>query len=276
MDTGEIALAKKGWCAMRNIWKLCAPFLLAALSGGVTAAEFSYGSADESSVDFAVVIKGKIVPGDYERLLDFIEDDPARFRASLILLASPGGDLVESMKIARLVKSTYQSVFVNGAKGSCASACFFIYVSAVERGATNRALGIHRPYFAPENFARKRLAEAEEMQRKLLKEARAFLEDREVPQYLIEEMFSRASDEVYWLDTADEERIGERAHWYDQVLVDRCGLDKELESGFANQGNEYPRLKEARENLEKVWQCSADLTAEESMSNLKAILDARR
>lgn len=261
---------------MRKMWKLCAPILLATLSGETTAAEFSYGSADESSVDYAVVITGEITPGDYERLLDFIEQDPVRFRASPILLASPGGDLVEAMKIARLIKSTYQFVFVNGAKGSCASACFFIYVSAIERGATNRALGIHRPYFAPENFARKRLAEAEEMQQRLLKEARTFLEDREVPQYLIEEMFSRASDEVYWLDTADIDRIGERAHWYDQILVDRCGLNKELEAGFANEGNEYPRLKEAKENLENVWRCQANLTAEESASNLQVILDAKR
>jgi len=179
---------------------------LAALSvflvGTSLAAEFSLGSVDPRHPEKlnAVILSGEIKSGDYARLLTFIRKDPYGFRARTIVLASPGGDLIEAIRIGRVVRATYQSVFVNPAIGRCASACFLIYVAAVSRNANVPSLGIHRPYFEPYNFAKLSLAQAEAKHKALLREVRAYLEANEVPQYLIEKMFALSSEQISLID----------------------------------------------------------------------------
>jgi hypothetical protein len=93
----------------------------------------------------AIHITGEIRVGDLEVLRAFIRTDVGRFKQSSIVLASNGGDVLEAMKISDVIRSSYMTVFVSEDIGVCASACFLIYVSAVERGSTDRALGVHRP-----------------------------------------------------------------------------------------------------------------------------------
>ena len=156
------------------------------------AAEFAYGHINprNPSSGEAVILRGEIRRGDYERLLSFVRKDPDRFQTNAVILASSGGDLLEAIKIADLIKATYQSVFVTFPNGPCASACFLIYVAAVERSATVPAVGIHRPYFGPEYFTGLTLAEAEARHKSLFKEIRSYLEAREVPQYLWKSVIS--------------------------------------------------------------------------------------
>src|ERR1700761_5831950 len=55
-----------------------------------------------------LVLSGEIVPGDYDRLLDKIAEDPGRFLdQNKLILASNDGDADEAIKIARLVRSLY-------------------------------------------------------------------------------------------------------------------------------------------------------------------------
>jgi hypothetical protein len=170
--------------------------------------------------------------------------------------------------------------------GECASACFFIYVAAVERSAVGTwprgwrpgdprppfskddAVAIHRPYFEPAYFAGLGVAEAEVKYRKLLIEVRRYLRAREVPEYLSEKMFSLASNEAYWLTREDLGRIGARPSWYDQLLVDRCNLNKQLERDLAEGKNVGAALKQVRE----VSRCAYSLGAAQGLSNLYSLL----
>jgi len=109
-----------------------------------------------------------------------------------------------------------------------------------------------------------------------MRKIRGYLEEREVPQYLIEKMFSLSSDEVYWLTYNDLDRIGLRANWYDQLLVDRCKLNKQLEQGFLKEGSRFRFADEARVNIAHVAQCESHLTFTEGASNLRKLLSPGR
>lgn len=203
-----------------------------------SALEITYSNVNPFSGDLAkaetLVLRGEIVPGDYEYLLEIVHRDQDRFARSLgFVLASQGGDIEEALKIARFVKGTYSAVVVAKHTGPCVSACFFIYVSATSRLASPGTLGIHRPYIHPRRLASATARNAEKLQRASLQQARSYLEGQDVPTNLIDKMFQRASTEVYWLSQDEiEEQIGRRPPWYEQFLIARCGFDKSLERKY--------------------------------------------
>jgi hypothetical protein len=116
------------------------------------------------------------------------------------------------------------TVLVGPVTGQCVSACFLIYAAANERGTFNAPLvGIHRPYIISSQLAKLSPAQADRAENYALQRAKAFLIANNVPTYLIEEMFRRSSEDVYWLTDADVERLGYRAPWFDQYLIAKCG-----------------------------------------------------
>lgn len=222
---------------MRKI--LSGSYLIWALfSCPVFGSEITYSSVnpfDGSRIEGEVLLlKGEIVPGDYQRLLKIIGANPDRFWQSKgIVLASPGGDIQEALIIARFVKGTYTPVFVGKATGPCVSACFSIFASAARREAGTGMIGIHRPYVHPLRMSSMTPRQAEALQKELLQQARSHLAGLLVPTNIIDAMFQRASTEVYWLSRIEiEEQLGRRPPWYEQFLIARCGLDKSLEKRY--------------------------------------------
>jgi hypothetical protein len=53
-----------------------------------------------------VILEGKVETGDYDKLLKLIDEDCGDYKNCniVIYLASPGGNLIEAMKIGRLVR----------------------------------------------------------------------------------------------------------------------------------------------------------------------------
>lgn len=241
------------------------PVLLFAASQSAQAIDLAYGSIDPNKPEKinAIILKGEIRKGDYELLLRFARKDRQRFHSKMVVLASQGGDLLEAIRIGVFLRKTYMDVFVNPKIGRCASACFLIYVAAVERDAVVPGLGIHRPTFAASEVEHLPLPEAERKHRELMQAVRSYLEDQQVPAYLIEKMFSLASTEIYWLTWEDLDRLGTRANWWDQVLVDRCRLNKKLEQ---------VRGPEALKHISDVAACAYDISAEERLRNLDQLL----
>jgi hypothetical protein len=82
-------------------------------------------------------------------------------------------------------------------------------------------------------------------------------------------MFSLASSEIYWLTFDDLDRIGPRSHWYDELMVSRCGLDKRLERGFIELGDRFAEAAEAKEHIHRVSVCAYMLTADEGEAALR-------
>ena len=108
------------------------------------------------------ILQGDIEEGDLEKLageynilvtLGLINDRPMK-----ILLNSKGGNLIESMRIGRFVRTiglvTMADKAISSEKNAqCLSACFFIFVAGKQRDlGSDDTLGVHRPYFDREYF----------------------------------------------------------------------------------------------------------------------------
>src|SRR5882672_5543941 len=77
----------------------------------------------------ALVMSGDIEPGDYDRLLKRLADDPQRFLSQdKLIVASSAGDAAEAMKVARFLKALHAEISVSPMTGRCVDVCFFIYV----------------------------------------------------------------------------------------------------------------------------------------------------
>ncbi len=212
---------------MRPRLALC-QFALLVASMPALGAELFYMDHDRFTDHYVgsvgpLVMSGEIVAGDYTRLLSRITADENRFFAlNTLILASDGGDVAEALKIAALVKSLYAAVSVGPLTGRCVSACFFIYAAAVQRAVDGeRLIGINRPYLVD--------ADAATAEGRALAPVRAFLRENAVPDYLVEEMFRRASDDAYWLSADDQKSMGYRSPSFTRYLKTKCAWDDDVE-----------------------------------------------
>jgi hypothetical protein len=179
-----------------------------------------------------VKLSGKISKGDAESLVKIMISKSPLFG---IELDSLGGDLNEAMKIVSLVKGAHYDTSVT-AGGYCASSCFFIYLAGVRRAASGALpedgvpprdpakemlgfIGVHRPYFKDVEGT----AASARKQEAMMLEVKGYLSNQGVSQSLIDEMMSRASNDIYWLSPKDIERIGEYAPGDQEALISKCG-----------------------------------------------------
>jgi WD40 repeat protein len=95
-----------------------------------------------------VAIEGKITSGDADRLESLLTE---RSHSPEFLLQSPGGNLLESITMGRLLRASFASIETMrnecGGPGQavcCASACALIYLGAA-RWNPGDLLGLHRP-----------------------------------------------------------------------------------------------------------------------------------
>lgn len=185
-------------------------------------------------------LSGEIARGDYQKIISLMRKSPDEFLKYDWQLDSNGGDILEAIKIGNLIKELYERVNVadeTNLGARCASACFFIYVSAVSRNAINGVVGIHRPYFSQNYFANLSPEDAEKKYAQLSKSVRDFLADKGVPDALIEHMFSLASNEIYWLNGYDLQNIGDRPAWFDQYLLSKCGFNSRMFLGAVDRND---------------------------------------
>lgn len=70
-----------------------------------------------------------------------------------VFVNSPGGEVLAGIQMGQLIRSQAAEVWVDK-NAECSSACIFILAGGVSRTAIPGAkLGIHRPFFRPEEFA---------------------------------------------------------------------------------------------------------------------------
>jgi hypothetical protein len=158
-----------------------------------------------------VLMRGEIRPGDYDKLIGFSINNNVNFLAYNFILESPGGDIAEALAIGRFLKSIYAQVVVGPQFGRCASACFIILASAVDRASIAGFIGIHRPYVEPERLRALTLAEAEREETNTLLDAEKYLHALKVPSAIVDEMFSKSSTDIHWLSDDELEQLGWRA-----------------------------------------------------------------
>lgn len=144
-----------------------------------------------------LVLKGEILKGDFERIAAEVRRVPQFIE--WVSIDSPGGDVLESMRIGRFLRSLSVRVVAK----TCNSACVLVWVGGIERSAAGD-LGLHRPFFDKTYFAGLSKSQAAVRYEGLTKQVESYLREMLVPQEAIEIIF-RA-------DSASVARVGEQSN----------------------------------------------------------------
>lgn len=193
-----------------------------------------------------LVLSGDIAPGDYDRLLAKISEDPDRFLThNKVIMASTAGDSDEAIRIATLLQSLYSEVDVGPLTGRCSGACFLIYAAAAQRSVDGeRLLGIGVPVPGT---------------------VRAFLDEHGVPADLLDDGAQRAPQEVHWLTEKDLARLGGRSPAFQRYLAVKCAWNDELERA-ANAD------RKSFDDLKPMWACRIGVTRAAARKALAAAI----
>jgi hypothetical protein len=171
-----------------------------------------------------LVLEGKIVAGDYKKVRDFL-GEKTNFEKITggVFLASPGGNVIESLKIGRLIRSLRlgtdapsgprtgiprfgeslitPNLLVNARNDyGCASACFFIYVAGVYRHLnwTGR-LGYHRPIELESEASKLNVDQVLDHAWRVRQLIQKYLADMDVPDKYVDLIYSVPFNEVHWV-----------------------------------------------------------------------------
>ena len=213
------------------------------------------------------VLEGKIEVGDYERFRNFILGSG---QVTEIYLGSTGGNVAEAMKIGVLTRLLKLSTVVpskqlthegrslalarHGLKDSgdyaCASACFFIFVAGIHRGADAHGppiLGIHAPSLSPNDLERLAPDQATAVGNREHKIVESYLTIMDVPAKYAEVMYSTPKNALRWIrqDDFEADFAGFIPELRDSVKQ-QCATGRDLTRGNARSKD----LIEARENCE--------------------------
>ncbi len=228
--------------------------------------DFQFKVSNYAVKNVSVIMTGEIKMGDFEKFRLFMVKNLQEYSSTPhrgVYLSSDGGDLVEALKIAAVLKRMYPSVDI-AYGGRCASACFFLYLSGAHRQSTrDNTLGIHRAYFDPVYFAGLSLTKAEQKQKELTNLVNSVLEDNSVPRSLIEIMNRTSSLEIHWLTKNEREQIEGRPAWYEELLIAKCNYDKALEKRYnatSSNSPNFARISEAyMDNLYEWATCEGKM-----------------
>ena len=156
------------------------------------------------------------------------------------------------MKIGKSIREMFiktDASVSDNEKIACASACFFIWVSGIERDVEfhdgHRYLGVHRLYFDPAEYKNLSATEAEKRYSKAKNTAEKYLQNMGVPDNLIHKSFTVSSKDVYFLTEDEINLLTGTAPFYDELLISRCGShDEKEEEDHLTCNVIYPNLKE--------------------------------
>jgi hypothetical protein len=183
-------------------------------------------------------LEGEIVKGDYKKLTSLIVDHSKKAPITNLFLNSTGGDVLEAMKIGKLIRKLLLftkvlplSKTLSIQTSTCDSACFLILVAGVDRlvafnlpEKSRSRVSIHRPYIDPSYFSGLSSVEASDLQNKVMNLVEEYLREMGVSTSLIEEMLKTPSYKAKKLDEESfEKHIGSRSSGYEEWIVAKCG-----------------------------------------------------
>lgn len=214
----------------------------------------------------AIIIKGEIVKGDYDRLIEIIkymDQLPVSYQ-----LDSTGGDVMEAIKMGTMLRDTYTRVTVLDTQ-VCASACLFILVGSPDRFLfDDTRIGIHRPYFNKSYFSSLTASEAEAKYSELQTSVQKYLINMGAPQDFIDMMYTISSNDVNWMRGTDfEEKIGSKSPFYEELLLSKCGheLNAEEYDIYYNRNKKYSNslVDAVRKQASEYSTCEMNINSKE-------------
>ncbi len=171
----------------------------------------------EGNLTPTIEISGEIKRGDLETLASIAVKAKGLHK---VILSSPGGDVVEAIRIGELIRALRLLTLVDG-RGPCASACFFIWINGQYRSSWwgKGLIGLHRPYLKVIDNDDKSIAK----QSFLMNYVRIYLEDRQIPRRIIDLMMGLSSSQIYWMSNRDIEEIGDGPFELQELYISKCG-----------------------------------------------------
>ena len=164
------------------------------------------------------VIEGEIENGDFDKFEALV-----RLRGMFVhsvAIGSPGGDMMEAMRIGRLVREMRlstssalmmvpgkktKSLFIKDLSNDiCASSCFYIFIAGIDR--FGHVLGIHRPYLSDEDYKRMNIDDAIEASKFLKTMVKDYFVEMGVSTDYVDRAFSISSNEIEWLKRDEIEK----------------------------------------------------------------------
>lgn len=212
-----------------RICHLLAVFVLLCTSSVAFGMDVKWVDESGDMSRFYISMRGPIEKGDYEKL-EFYYVQPMRtqeelmrnsvWASSQLVIESPGGDIEEALKIAKLINSLYRTVSITG---DCASACAVLYLAGATRVAIHGRVGLHRPYFQQERYKNMPLAQAKAAYEKSEKVFRERMLEYGLPQHLYDRLLRTSSKEIYWLTNDDIIGIGLWPPYMEERIIAKCG-----------------------------------------------------
>lgn len=198
---------------------------------------WAIGAAITQNGDLVIELEGSIAQGDAQKLISILksiepESDQKYPRPPVFLeLNSTGGDVNESLRIAAIVRSLYMQTRVKKT-GSCASSCFFVWISGLARYSysyrsgmnplVSGVVGIHRPYFLNPKAGPDALVQQEN----LMRAVEQYLKDMRVAQSLIDVMMHTSSRDMHWLNESERKLAGGYAAGFEEQMMATCFPEK--------------------------------------------------
>lgn len=188
---------------------------------------------------------GSIEKGDSAALREILRRPEHKnlYKSGQLDLDSPGGDVHEAIKMVEIMKEWIGTASVS--PGSvCASACFIIWIGSpvhilvknvIKPDAVGK-IGLHRPYLGSDYYKHGGVESTSRRQSQVMIELRNFFQGENLSNRLIDVMMRRASNDIYWLNSADIEEIGAHSPYWEEMTIRHCGyslrqLNKQRDQG---------------------------------------------
>ncbi|MBI5792799.1 MAG: hypothetical protein HZA63_15115 [Rhodocyclales bacterium] len=174
-----------------------------------------------------ILISGEITRGDYKKLILFLRQGRLDPFANAIFLDSPGGDVIEAMRISNLVSRMFGNTFIDNG-GKCYSACVMIWASGVVRNiGMNSKLGVHRINLTRDEI---NVSKTDKAVRPIAEGVEQYLLRMGVPRKIVDKMNETSTTDLFvfdhkWLIQEDLiSSIGYHPTFID-VAQKKCGAD---------------------------------------------------
>lgn len=215
----------------------------------------------DSENTYEINIIGIIDIGDaarFERCTRAMTSKPRAF--AYVSISSKGGLVSEAIRIGRELRKRKLSI-TDLPHGECLSSCIFVFAGATQRSVQG-TMGIHRPYFLkPPEMSYDAALKA------MLKEAKAYFHEMNIPERLAEDMFSISPEQMRILDR--EELASYRLNQDDMAASEERSMAKAAAFGLSRP--EYERRADLARSNRRLC-----LLAHESPNSARADITCTR
>lgn len=203
------------------------------------AMDFTFKPFEEKPNEGVIVASGEIRPGDDEKLHSLVAALPGNTVLTGILLNSPGGSLLEGVRMATTIRNTG---LATAAVRVCASACFLMFAAGTRKLALNGArIGVHSA-----SVEGVETIGSQAVTTQMARQAADF----GVPPAVIGKMVTTAAADIAWLSqddlrSMDVELVNTRQASYQPGSPLRPGGASPASAGVSPAGGPAPQLRAA-------------------------------